>query len=349
MRIKLSCNAAGDVRLICLRDKKHMRKIEAPQGALLVCSPEVQEMTTGKVKGVKVGHGKISTRNTFTRYARQRLREAGAVIDSGPLSSCVFLTGTLPGSTTEACAALAGWSGWAIQTVEQWLRDKCPNSVYFGVWEYQRRGALHIHLCVRTSSKLEADNIKALWKARWILILDGIAEKSGVDVYARKDGGTWKWDKEEVRVDAQTVEKSVGNYLSKYLTKGSVKKRMGCDFPPSSWSFVAKPLLAVVAQSRLEIEVSQVSQHTAIALFERIGGEVVSTVDKCFAYSLPFDVTGKALIALAKPVQASMLFDYIAGAMRCLLGSDRIRKPLIVPELQLVASYFMGKWLRSCV
>ncbi len=347
MRVKLSCNAAGDIRLQCLNDKKDISAISPPEGGALVCCSEFQEKRVKEKKPLRVGFGLISKRHAISRYARKKIRCAGALLDNGALSKCVFLTGTLPGSTIEAEMGLASQSGWVVQTVEQWIRDYAPGAQFFGVWEYQKRGALHLHVCVRVLVESEATRLITRWKDKWIAVLRGASVRSGFDLFARNAGSTWQDTPSVTRTDAQMVRYSVGRYLSKYLSKGSQRKRKRCYYPPSRWTFVSRALTRAIAEAEKSIEIEHLAPETAIDLFSRIGGQLVDSVKKSFAYELPHDCRQRGVISLAVPVQAAMLFGFLAGALRCLQGVERVRIPKDIPAMQVVANYFCGRWVRS--
>ena len=325
MRLRLSLNAAGDMRLQCLRDKKAPPKPRVLSGTELVCSAQLQEMTTPRTKTPRPGFGALGSRQRFTRVARTLIREVGAILDDGCRQELVFLTGTLPGSTHDALVALAAWSGWVVQTVQQWIRDTTPGSSFFGVWEWQRRGALHLHVVVRTSSRQAAGMLKQLWKARWIRVLDSVGQRSRVDMYGRQDGGTWVSSKWVVRTDAQTVEKSVASYLSKYLSKGSVKGMNTAAVAPVTWWFCQRTLRTQRLERRREVLLEELSPPCAVDLYQRVSALVVEPVLSAFAYSSPYDAMVKGIVALYKPIHASLMFDHLAGILRVLGGGTRGR------------------------
>jgi len=324
MRIALSLNAAGDIRLRMLRDIKASSKISAPGGAALVCSSELQEMTTPAEKLPKVGYGRISKGTTFGSGARKFIREAGAVVDRQNRQNCVFLTGTLPGSTVEAFRSLAAWSGWVAAAAQNWVRDYAPDSLCFGVWEYQKRGALHLHICVATQSASQAARLKSLWKARWIKLLLAVRRRANTDVFRRSDGRSWVDTPWVTRTDAQTVEKSVACYLAKYLSKGSVSARNKSLYPPSRWWFASKELREAVKADRRVLEISNLPPIGAQDIFERISGELAAHISRLYLYTSPCDAIVKGCIALAKPIQASMIFEQISVVFDALQPGIRV-------------------------
>lgn len=311
MRLKVSINAAGDMRLQTLADKPDMRVFKGCESTPLVCCSQLEELTDVKQKAGAAGFGELPKRKNFTRYAKRFVREAGATVDNIQRERVVFLTGTLPGSSLAAVEALARWSGWAVRTLKQWVRDTVDGAEFFGVWEFQRRGALHLHMCVAAPDVVAAKLIKQRWKKRWIRLIDSIGHRSKVDMYERADGGTWASKKWVTRTDAQTVEKSVANYLGKYLSKGAEAARRVCASPPSAWFFVSKGLRQEILESRKQLEISRLSASGSLRLFERLAAAVAEQECLAFLYRSPADLLQKGLIALMKPIQASMVFEKI--------------------------------------
>lgn len=343
MRVKFHLGVSGRLRLQMLRDE--LPRLQPSEGASapLVHSSVFQELTTPPKPAYRTGFGKISNRRSFGKQSRLAVQEVGAVIDRAPPSRAVFLTGTLPGGSMAAVGALAAWSGWVVQTVTQWVRDKTEGAQFFGVWEYQKRGALHLHLCVLCRSAQECIKLKTLWKQRWIRALFGVLRRSGVDVFERKDGTTWRYSSEITKTDAQTVQFSVGRYLSKYLSKGQTKNRNACAQPPSAWFFASRVLQRERRLSRRVVTVSKLQLSQALDLFERLGGLLVSQVQSVIPYQSPIDRQCKGLVCNVTPVAASLIFDYIADSLRLLEPTGGSHRPAVVPPLVVAAALFHGR------
>lgn len=349
MRLELRLNTAGDLRCAVLRDLPVARREVQVSDALLVCSSKLQDLDNTPVKTVKVGFGAISSRHVLTRYAKQCIREAGALLDDGPRDLCVFLTGTLPGSTPEAVSALAAYSGWAVQTITQWLRDTTSSASWFGVWEYQRRGALHIHIAVRLATQNDARYVLAKWKHRWLRLLTSIASKTGIDIFGRKGGGSWAATPWMIRTDAQRVEKSVGCYLAKYLSKGSHRTRSLCFTPPSAWWFCQRTLRKRILEGRRLLRIDQLCLSPAVDLYQRVSALVAERASSAYCYVGKFDVCVKGIIGLFKPVQASLIFDELSSVLRCLSGSARSHAPSLLDLPTSAYLLFGGRQLADAV
>lgn len=172
----------------------------------------------------------------------QKLRESGAAIDllmkeQGGAARVITLT--LVGDTRSAFECLAANSAYVVNRLFQVLRHNfkdCKN--YFFVWEYQKRGALHLHICLWHRIQNLAAKAGAQIVQKWYQILKEIQEKTGVDMFVRRDKKTYtpkrKWQSRN-----EPMRKSAGGYFSKYASKASNKKErahiyhLAKKYPPS--------------------------------------------------------------------------------------------------------------------
>lgn len=213
-----------------------LRPLAKPMGARLVYSDEVQERSLQRRgDSPRSGFGATPKQTRFGKLAKERVRDACAILDKTFGERCLFTTGTIPGSTRESFLAVAQWSGYLVQTLKQWLADNFVKVRAVYVWEFQKRGALHLHCCFGASNKRELERLRIAWHDRWCELLERVCEKSGVDVFAREDGHTWRYLSEYVRTDSQWVKNSVGRYLSKYLSKQAASVADSGFWCPSRW------------------------------------------------------------------------------------------------------------------
>lgn len=179
---------------------------------------------------------RLNRPKSFTNAAGQKLRECGAAIDQicGQPQNCYTVTLTLPANTEASFTALAAYSGDAINLLFQPIRRDYPNECYwFFVWEYQKRGALHIHLCVYHPDLGVTKTIAQLLYDRWYVVLELIQEKSCTDMFVRRDGKTYT-SKEKYHRYIQPVRRSLGAYFSKYAGKKQSKNDFYCQKYPVS-------------------------------------------------------------------------------------------------------------------
>lgn len=171
--------------------------------------------------------------------------DAGAVMDRDcPKDQCLFITLTHPGSTDESFRALAEWSGYVVHRLKAWIARYCPSNYSFYCWEWQKRGALHLHYVLHCPDCGIFKFLQRNAKDEWIRLIDSVCQRSGIDLWGKADGSSWAAYKSVVRVEAARVRKSVACYLSKYLSKGGDQE---CGpslqrFFPSRWYGISRAL-----------------------------------------------------------------------------------------------------------
>lgn len=165
----------------------------------------------------------------FTRKARLAILDAGGALEKEGYApdDFVFFTGTLPGSTKEAMETIAKYSRDFVNILKQKLRRL---GIYetINTWEFQKRGALHLHLILVCTDKNLRDKLPEILKDKWMDIIDLVSKKSSIDLYARKDGGAHHRLSKSVKDNCVktiicSAEKgsSPVSYLSKYVGKGA--------------------------------------------------------------------------------------------------------------------------------
>lgn len=215
---------------------------------------------TSKLSGSRPGYGDMPRPTEFGLNAKRIMSRAAGVFDveKVPREHCLFLTGTLPGSTTAAFDAIAAWSSWIVKAVKTWLNDlgaDAPYSMY--CWELQRRGALHLHYLVVLPDDKVRQRVLWKWAIKWAAIIDSVSVKSACDCWRKNDRVTHAGNKKVLQAPAQMVRKGVGAYLSKYLSKDASKcgRRPdgGTYSGPVRWWGVSRFLLAKLRDNTSEL------------------------------------------------------------------------------------------------
>ena len=184
----------------------------------------------------------MSEPKKFTYKSGQKIRECGAVVDmlcDGNPSNARVVTLTLPASTSESYEVLAAYSGYAVNRLFQKVRRDVPDcNNWFFVWEHQKRGALHLHICIYHSdknvSRTLGDNLVDLW----IEILRDITIQSGVNMFWNPVRNC-EVNPINYQNKNQEMRKSCGGYFSKYASKSSRNEEnsyvheMAQKYPPS--------------------------------------------------------------------------------------------------------------------
>jgi hypothetical protein len=177
---------------------------------------EFQTVERPKIKG---GWNSLSKPTSFTKNARHRLLEAGAIVDKFCGLNAYEITCTLPGSTRESMRLLAENTGWIMNELTQIIRRaKCK--YWFYVWEYQKRGALHLHMLVADPVQ-SMENLAVKLQSRWWGLLKLLSSRTGRDAFGRKTGGSWSKAPIRWQSHIAPIQKSVAAYFSKYAGKGS--------------------------------------------------------------------------------------------------------------------------------
>jgi hypothetical protein len=207
----------------------------------------------------------------FSRRAKNMIIRSGAAMEEVvPPERTLMITCTLPGSTKESFEAIAAHSAYLVHRFRAWLNKRCPSPLSIWVWEWQGRGALHLHLCLACESDEARDSVMSGAKAEWARLLDRVSLDSGVDLWRKNSAYTHASNKDVLQVDVQVVRKSVGAYLSKYLSKS--KDSPGFNparfFSPSRWYGISRSLHDLRESLTSTFELLESSSTKVFALYE---------------------------------------------------------------------------------
>lgn len=185
----------------------------------------------------KGGWGHLAKPTSFTRNARHRLLEAGAVVDKLCGLNAWEVTCTIPGSTDDAFRVVAENTGWIMNEITREIRkSKCQ--LWFYVWELQKRGALHLHLLIADPSR-DLSSLAETVRQRWWALLQSLCIRTGTDIFAKSRRITWKHTPSAWQSHVAPIQKSVAAYFSKYAgkTASPISKVKGFRkvYTPSRW------------------------------------------------------------------------------------------------------------------
>lgn len=179
--------------------------------------------------------GKIQSIKKFTLNAKQKILEAGSVVDMHTEKGSQYeLTLTVPGSGVDVYDAVARYSGYIVNRMTQVIRRLEAKGVpvyWFFVWEHQKRGALHMHWCIAVPGyPMVADYLCRQLRAKWFNLLHELSEKTHIDLFKKRGfSGTWRNNPEMWQSNIAPVRKSVAAYFSKYLSKNCETSRFNRD------------------------------------------------------------------------------------------------------------------------
>lgn len=241
----------------------------------LVLTSEVQEGSKTSLGLSDPRYLKPVSRTVFTRNARHRLLEAGYICEEsrGRDRPGIFVTFTQPGSRRDSYDVLSRYSGYVCNRVLQVLRDDKRAVSWFYVWERQRRGALHLHLFLLLEKGQAWDSYREPLRTAWYNALRDVDESGQGDLFGHADGeyctASSFW-----RFDYQEVHKSVGGYLSKYVSKNaeqgfsSVPGEADAGVYPRRWWGMSRDLTREINQRRKHISADAVLVEDCISALD---------------------------------------------------------------------------------
>lgn len=284
------------------------------------------------------GYGELPVKPTvFGLNAKRQLVRSGAAMEKTvEPSECLFLTGTLPGSTEAAFSAIAAYSGYIVNSLKSWIANYVSSKLDFYCWEYQKRGALHLHYCVHVPEEGHREFIMGGFKDWWISMLSRVGERSNTDLFRKSATKTHLSDTSKVRAVAEVVRKSVARYLAKYLSKSASPKRgPGRFFTPSRWWGTSRPLKALLEKLTDEVEILEGGYFPVITRWEDIRAVVDSSESVTYVYPHMFGVGQTCLSYPATPEENESLWSKLVSMG--VLMKVNVTKESIIPSKDLRA------------
>ena len=206
-------------------------------------------------------------RLSLSRYGRRQILRAGSCFDTSETTERLLLTGTLPGTGNRAHKALAEYSSYASKTLTNWLTRRSPGCKWMYTWEFQKRGALHIHLVVEVPLSV-SKYVKAHFKDEWNRILRSICNKSGTNLYAKT--ATYSHSDKATQADVTVCDRETSRYISKYISKSSAHAKAFGRFPPKTWYQISRSLLRSLKDRTVVYEVEGLSYSQALCSWQNI-------------------------------------------------------------------------------
>lgn len=244
-------------------------------------------VSNSKTKRSSAGYGELPSRPTrFGLNAKRSLLRAGGALEkSAPTEEVVFMTGTLPGSTDDAFRAIAAYSAYIVNSLKAWIANYVPQKLDFYCWEYQKRGALHLHYAVWIPDESSRNHLCDSFREWWIQILHRVGEQSGCDLFRKNSSKTWLDDLSKVRASAEICRKSVSRYLAKYLSKSATPSRGPSRyFTPSRWWGTSRPLKSLTATLTETVEIITAGVQSVRRKWEEVYAACASSDSVTYAY-----------------------------------------------------------------
>ena len=213
---------------------------------------------------VKPGYGRKPKLTEFSLYGRRKIVRAGALIGlEDKRHSTLFLTGTLPGGTDDALTAISEYSAWIVHELLTHLprmaRVGVNDCKFMWVWEWQKRGALHLHAVCEFPSRDAAERVYDGFKGLWIRILETVGRKASCDIASRKNAGTNAGNYDIWRTRAEWARKNPSRYLAKYVAKTKRSAKFCEEFPPTRWYGISRQLHILLRENTVYATTSLVT------------------------------------------------------------------------------------------
>lgn len=233
------------------------------------------------------GYGGSPKLRDFSLYGRRKIVRSGALIGVGDRRDrTLFLTGTLPGGTDEALRAISDYSAWIVHqlltVVPRLGRVKSADCKIIWVWEWQDRGALHLHAICEFPTREAAKRVFEGFKGLWIQLLESVGDRCGIDIAARRDFGSHSGDYDKWRTRAEWSRKNPSRYLAKYISRLKPKAAICLNYPPSRWYGVSRSLHSELREKTV---VALTSDVTGVPDY-RLGGDYdIELIERLFSLS----------------------------------------------------------------
>jgi hypothetical protein len=189
---------------------------------------------------------------SWTPNARDWVKDGARCIEKYARGVCFFKTFTIPGRTAQCHQVVSAASGYIVDRLTRWMRDKIVDGLYVLVWEVQDDGTPHLHLM----SRLQGDeHIKAMFKAmrfEWHKILLDVSNDSGVNLLTTSPDCDWMVLPKTVNCNYQVVKQNMAGYIAKYMSKAASKSDGSFNFRPGRWYGMSAPLRELVRGRRFD-------------------------------------------------------------------------------------------------
>ena len=241
---------------------------------------------------------------------RTLIRQGASMEHAAPVEECLFLTGTLPGSTEASFRAIAEWSGYIVHRLKSWIGNYAAQKLDFYCWEYQKRGALHLHYCVHVPDAAGRAFILGEFHSWWIAILHSIGEKSQCDMFRKNSTKTHLGNTSVVRAVAETCRKSPARYLAKYLSKSATPLRgAGRSFTPSRWWGTSRPLKKLCESLTRTEEIAIGGYHAIRDKWEKVKTSWSTSEGGTFQYKHKFGMGETLLCYPSDAIERESLWE----------------------------------------
>jgi hypothetical protein len=289
-----------------------------------------------------------------TRQRRALLRSGAVMSNMYPEKGQTYeVTLTIPGSTKQALKCVAAHTGWLANRLLQVVRDeerKCGQAIsWFYVWEWQKRGALHMHMAIGTKDEKRAKSIAHMVEFKWFELLLELKEMTGIDVF-KYAGGTWRNSPEKWQSHVAKIEKNLAAYFAKYASKDKDSSSGKVKYYPVTWWGRSRDIAQAQKEQTIVVNSSYLTENEATEWYVRIH-QILGHYECLKEYSYDYQVEGQPKSVslyrdgnvdeeLVRPHQPGGTHVYAYGERRIMYFDDEVFQQVKQEVEQLAA------WMR---
>lgn len=245
----------------------------------------------------------VNKKRHFGNAQRRALLRTGAVMSNlYPYRGQTHeVTLTIPGSTVQALKCVAAHSSWLVNRLMQRIRDierknLCRVS-WFYVWEWQKRGALHLHMALGAEDVRLAKRAAQEVEYQWFELLMELQDMTGIDCFARYDGETWRDSPEVWQSHCAEIQKNLAAYFAKYAskdkdTKLAEKEGRSPRYYPKTWWGRSRGLAQAVRDQTIVIRLNYLTEDEMVEWYKRLD-EILSGYSHIREYFYDFHIERK--------------------------------------------------------
>ena len=238
------------------------------------CLLETKEDLKKSQESTKRGWGELPVARVFNKRSQKFvIRSLSAIEAKFGKESMRFLTLTLPGSTDAAMGIMSRYSAYIVNRLNTFITRRLGEYAKYrvNVWEKQKRGALHLHAVVCSKNQESLEKVDRDFKGFCFRLFHDLSKMTGVDMFGRTDGTTWKDNIEVLRCHSEKIRKSVARYMSKYMSKKDSKTQdvsgvNKSEYYPATWASWGRGARQVLRERTIEIARKRIDEENAYYL-----------------------------------------------------------------------------------
>lgn len=269
---------------------------------------------------------RLNRPKSFTKFSGQRIRESGAamaIAAKGENARCREVTLTLPANHQDAFIALAAYSAYAINRLLQpTRRDWGKSALWFFVWEYQKRGALHLHFALFHEDIEECEKMANRMIEQWHKVLCDIGEMANTCMFSRRNKRSCTI-REKHQNHTAPMQKEISRYFSKYAGKQESKNSWYCQkYPVSRFWGSSYSIKKIIKEHSFECEWDYFgNQEQADRMMEKIVESVILRLNIVSASSYDFAIWIKGKVR--KNIVKNNIVHFQRDIDKCVCSGNR--------------------------